>query len=185
MTESSPSGSCPRDDTAAYVDGELSERDASEFEHHLAGCDVCRLALADQKKFLIALASSLDEKESITLPADFTRRVVSNAESGVSGLRRPRELAAAVFIAVALLVLLLAALGPETPALAAATAVAADKLAAVGSFLLRTGANIAFAAAVVVKSLAANLGFAGSAAGLALLAFLFVSSRRFIRRRNV
>jgi hypothetical protein len=54
-------------------------------------CSVCADDLNLQKSFLNALDSSLDEETEIRLPKNFTKTVVANAESRVSGLRHPHE----------------------------------------------------------------------------------------------
>ena len=95
---------CPLDDIASYVDGELSPDEETEFEAHLAGCETCRTELNHQKEFLFALSSSLESENDIPLPKDFTRTIVANAESRVSGLRRPRERFTAIFICAVLFI---------------------------------------------------------------------------------
>ncbi len=41
---------CPRHEIAAYIDGELNQRDEMKLEMHLASCSACTSALNEQKK---------------------------------------------------------------------------------------------------------------------------------------
>ena len=82
---------CPRTELAAYIDGELSPREALELEMHLAVCQDCAAELNEQKKLLCALDFVLESERKIELPADFTKIIVTKAQSNVSGLRSPRE----------------------------------------------------------------------------------------------
>lgn len=177
---------CPRDDIAAYVDGELSADAAAKLELHIDSCRFCSSTLLEQRRFLAALSASLDRDEDIVLPADFTKRIVSNAESSVTGLRRPNEILTAVSICAALIIFALFAFGGETFALASAAGTIGEKLLAIGGFVVKIIANLAFAAAVIARSFANQTG----AAGLSLPFVMFVvvvlifSSRRITRRRN-
>src|SRR6188472_4506226 len=96
--ETNKKAACPSSDLSAYIDGELSPHDELELEMHIAGCRVCADDLNLQKSFLNALDSSLEEEAEIQLPKNFTKTVVANAESRVSGIRRPHELRNAALI---------------------------------------------------------------------------------------
>ena len=102
---------CPSPELSAYLDGELSAPDEIVLEEHMSSCQICTDDLNLQKSFLNALDYSLDEGNEIELPKNFTRSVVANAESRVSGLRRPHERRNAAFICAALIVFSLFALG--------------------------------------------------------------------------
>ena len=177
---------CPLDDIASYVDGELSPDEETEFEAHLAGCETCRTELNHQKEFLFALSSSLESENDIPLPKDFTRTIVANAESRVSGLRRPRERFTAIFICAVLFIFALFALGGETGTVLAVIGGVAEKALAVVSFAVRLLFNISYSIAVVARSLFSHLE-ASWAAGVILViagagAFLIFS--RFARSRR-
>src|SRR5262249_2163468 len=100
---------CPSLDIAAYIDGELSPDAEIALERHLATCSFCTEELNLQKQFVNALNCSLGAVPEI--PADFTKRIVTNAESNVRGLRRKSEWLNALFVCVALLFFVLFALG--------------------------------------------------------------------------
>ena len=175
---------CPLDEIASYVDGELSPSDEAAFETHLAGCRVCRTELNHQKEFLFALRASLESENDIPLPKDFTRTIVANAESRVSGLRRPRERFTAIFICVALFFFALFALGGETGTVWSAFGSIVEKILAVGSVVLRFVFNVSYSIAVVARSLFSHVeGSWVIAMTLILLgvAALFVFSRAIIR----
>src|SRR5690349_11921217 len=80
---------CPSIEIASYLDGELSPDLELQLEAHLAKCVICTQELNDQKHFINALNNSLIDGPD--LPTDFTKRIVTNAESGVSGLRQKKE----------------------------------------------------------------------------------------------
>jgi Putative zinc-finger len=104
---------CPKPDISAYIDCELSPADEIRLEMHVAECTVCSAELNQQKMFLAALNSTLLREDEVDLPKNFTRIIVTNAESSVSGLRRPNERFNAVFICGALFLFVLFALGGE------------------------------------------------------------------------
>src|SRR5215217_7154689 len=109
--EDNDKAACPLPEISAYLDGEMSADDETEFEFHLAGCGTCVNDLNLQKSFLNALDCSLDEQDNIELPKNFTKAVIANAETCVSGLRRPHERRNAALICAALMMVSLFALG--------------------------------------------------------------------------
>jgi len=82
---------CPAEEISAYIDGELSADLEVALERHVGVCEICRNELNDQKGFLIALSDTLEREVEIEIPKDFTKTVVVNAESKVSGLRDRKE----------------------------------------------------------------------------------------------
>jgi anti-sigma factor RsiW len=82
---------CPAEEISAYIDGELPADLEVALERHVGVCEICRNELNDQKGFLIALSDTLEREVEIELPIDFTKTVVANAESKVSGLRDRKE----------------------------------------------------------------------------------------------
>ena len=143
---------CPSVEIAAYLDGELSSEAEAELESHLSTCSVCTQDLNDQKHFIIALNGSLNNLPA--LPIDFTKRIVTNAESGVSGLREKRERLNAVFVCVGLFLFVLFTLGASAPGTIAATLDVVGRLAAVAAFAGHLIYVVAFGVVVVMRSLA-------------------------------
>ena len=174
-SESKTWPTCPSPEISAYIDGELSARDELRFEMHVARCRACHDDLNLQKSFLNALETSLDEVDDIRLPSNFTRSVVANAESRVSGLRRPHEQRNAVLICVALIVFSLFALGSSAQKSFAAMAAVGNKSFAVAAASLHFVYDIALGSAIVFKSLASSFVF-GSTTGVLFLLVVFVLS---------
>src|SRR5688572_7256616 len=122
---------CPSPEISAYIDGELSSADEMRLELHIAGCKTCNDDLNLQKSFLIALDSSLEDAQDIELPSNFTKSIVTNAESGVTGLRRPKERRSAALICVSLIAISVLALGSNANRTFAASAAVAEKVIAI------------------------------------------------------
>ncbi len=185
MVQSGPENvDCPRDEIASYIDGELSPSEETDFDKHLAECGDCRTELKHQKAFLFALNASLESEDDIPLPKNFTRTIVANAESRVTGLRRPRERFTAIFICAALFFFALFALGGEAEIVWTAIGSVAEKVVAVGSFVTRLAFNVSYSVAVVARSLFSHVNVSWMIAttlillsGVALVFF----SRSFIR----
>ncbi len=142
-----------RENIAAYIEGELPPREEFEFEAHAAVCESCRDELNEQKKLLCALDCALEQESEIELPANFTKVVVANAESKVSGLRRPQERFKALFVCAVLLILGLLFLGGETEAVFGAFAKFAEQMFAVGGFVAHIIYDVSIGVAVILRSL--------------------------------
>ena len=172
---------CPSPDLSAYIDGELSPNDELKLEMHIAGCRTCADDLNLQKSFLNALDSSLEEEAQIQLPEDFTKTVVANAESRVSGLRRPHERRHAALICVGLIVFSIVALGGKAEgALIAATAVV-EKLIAVVVSVAHVVYDLALGLSIVLRYLATNFLLESGGPALAFLAVFVLSLYLFSR----
>jgi anti-sigma factor RsiW len=163
---------CPRDDIAAYVDGELSAKLSAELELHFAECETCGRALRQQRQFLSALSASLASEEAIELPEDFTKKIVVTAESSVTGLRGKRELLTAVLIFVALLLFSVFVIGGEYLGTMAALGGVAQKLMAAAAVVLKGLANTVSGGPVLLLF------------GVGAVGVIFCSSVWVIRRRN-
>lgn len=176
---------CPSPDISAYIDGELSPADELLLDMHIAGCRTCNDDLNLQKSFLIALDSSLDESNEIELPLNFTKSVVANAESGVSGLRQATERRTAALICVALIAVSLFALGTKVDGVFAASASIAEKVVAVVGSAFHFLYDISLGSAIVFRSLASNFVFESTLGVLFVLVVfvlsLFLFSKLFVR----
>ena len=146
-------GACPSADISAYLDGELSPQREIELEKHFAGCPVCSEELNIQKTILCAISSSLENEREIELPENFTKVVVANAESRVSGLRRPRERYNAVFICAGLFFFCLFALGADSTKFFGAAVQVFDQIAAVGVFVAHVAYDLAIGAVIILRSI--------------------------------
>lgn len=172
---------CPSTDISAYIDGELDQRAELDLEMHLAGCRVCVEDLNLQKSFLNALDSSLDKQQKIELPKDFAKSVVANAESRVSGLRRPHERRNAALICTALVAFSLFAVGSSGEKTFAATVAVVEKVFAVITSIGHLVYDIALGSAIVFRSLASNFLFESGMSGVLFLSLFVLSLYIFSR----
>ena len=165
-------GTCPTGEISAYIDGELSPGEEMALEMHLAGCPECVIDLNAQKQFLRALDDSLEDTGELVLPANFTKTVVTAAESSVTGLRRGNEIRNALLIVSGLALVALFTVGRDLPILVSALRIAADRVFAVANFAAHFVFDIALGVTVVFRSLASQFVF-GSALGFALFVAVF------------
>lgn len=176
---------CPSPEISAYIDGELSSIDEMALELHLAVCRPCSDDLNLQKTFLNALNSSLVDEETIELPKNFTKAVVANAESRVSGLRRPGERRSAAIICGVLILFSLFALGSNAEKTISAAGSIIDKVVAVVVSIGHLAYDFALGAAIVFRSLSSKFIFeSGFSALFFLVVFmlsLYLSSRLLVR----
>jgi anti-sigma factor RsiW len=140
-------------DISAYIDGELSPDGELRLEKHLASCEACTSELNRQKSFLQELSFSLGTGSEIDVPGNFTRSVVTNAQSRVGGLRGPRERFNAIFICAALGLFALFALGPESDRIFAGIVDVAEKGFAILYFTGHVAYDIAFGITRILRSL--------------------------------
>ena len=181
VNENMNSQVCPSPEISAYIDGELSPANELRLELHIAGCHTCNEDLNLQKSFLNALDSSLDDSSPIELPSNFTKAVVTNAQSRVSGLRRPKERRNAALICVALLGFSFFALGSNAERTIRATATVAEQILAVAGSAVHFTYDIALGSAIVFRSLAGYFVFESATSVLFLLVVFVVSLFLFSR----
>ena len=165
-------GGCPSVDIAAYIDGELSPDAEIALERHLADCPVCVEELNLQKQFVNVLNGSLDITPEI--PVDFTKRIVTSAESNVSGLRRKSEWLNALFVCVALFFFVLFTLGANAQGAFLSFFDVFGQLAAVFSFFSHLLYDISVGLIVILRTIGAqpNFSFAGILVVIGLAAIL-------------
>src|SRR5215203_2503414 len=171
-SENKKTSTCPSPDLSAYLDGELSRGDEMELELHLSGCRLCADDLNLQKHFLNALDYSFEGGGEIELPKNFTKSVVANAQSHVSGLRRPHERRNAAFICAALIVFSLFALGSSAGKTFAATTSMAEKLFAIVASAGHLAYDVALGSAIIFRSLASKFLFDSGGTLLVFLALV-------------
>jgi len=82
---------CPREEIAAYLDGELSGVALEHFEAHLNECSDCAGELRSQRQLLCTLDAAFSSSSRIKLPENFTRVVATHAEHNLRGLRGKSE----------------------------------------------------------------------------------------------
>lgn len=183
--ESKNSSACPLPEISAYIDGELSAPAEIQLEMHISGCRICTDDLNLQKSFLNALDRSLEVEKKIELPKNFTKAVVANAESHVSGLRRPHERRNAAFICTALIAFSLFALGSNSEKTFAATTTILEKVFAVVASVGHFVYDAALGSAIVFRSLLSKFVLESAAAVTFLLVVfvlsLYIFSRLVVR----
>ncbi len=179
---------CPINDIAAYIDGELSTIREIELDVHFAACESCLFELNEQKRFLREIESSLHNEHDMELPSNFTKVVVANAESAVSGLRRPGERFNALFVCVSLGLFVLFAVGPEAGKVIAGVADFADQSAAVAGFFGHLIYSL-FLGVVIILRAVASQGSVNSLSVLALVSIVILAltavSKKVVRIRRV
>jgi anti-sigma factor RsiW len=179
---------CPSPEISAYLDGELAPHEEIELEIHMASCGVCKGELNMQKNLLHALTSSLETTREFELPKNFTKTIVANAESNVSGLRRPKERLNAIFICSALFLFALFALGSDAEKTFAAISSVVEKVSAVAGSILHFFYDISLGTAVITRSLSSTFVLNSPVllfAVFGLFAFsLFVFSRLVLRSQR-
>jgi len=179
---------CSSDEISAYIDGELDLVRQIELDAHFAVCQTCSIELNEQKQFLCSLNSSLKQERDIELPANFAKLIVANAESTVSGVRRPRELYNAIFICAALSLFVLFAMGADATTLLTGAYSLFEQTAIVFGFLGHLVYSIFVGLVIVVRSFATQVSQEGikalAVAALFVLSAMLVS-RKVLRTRGV
>lgn len=176
-----------RSEIAAYIDGELLPREEMELEMHLAVCRFCGDELNEQKRLLSALDYALETGREPELPENFTKVIVANAESKVSGLRRPQERFKAFFACAALFLLVIIGLGRETKTAFVILGKFVEQIWVVGNFVWNLIYDIAFGTAIILRSLSQHIlvdaNVAPALAALSVFVLLLAFSR-FVLRLN-
>lgn len=178
---------CPVDEIAAYIDGELEADREMELDAHFAACRSCAGELTLQKQFLSGLESGLKSGNDIDLPPDFTKHIVANAESTVSGLRRPRERFNAIFICTALMLFILFALGADVRRSLDGMAGAIDQATAVAGFFGHFVYAFFLGVAIVMRNFATQVRpeiLAAFLISIAVVLFLAFLSQRVLSARR-
>jgi anti-sigma factor RsiW len=172
--------SCPSIDISAYIDGELAPSREMELDLHFAGCKVCVADLNQQKEFLCILSSTLQDEGDLELPKNFTRVVVTNAETRVIGLRRRNEWQNAAFICCALFFFVLFGLGADAGKAFGSFVSVFEQLAAVAGFVSHVVYDISLGTVVIIRSLG-SFAASKSFVLIGLIATLFLTLGLFSR----
>ncbi len=175
---------CPAEEIAAYIDGELGMDVENALERHMEACEICRRELNDQKGFLIALSDTLEREIPIELPPNFTKTVVINAESKVSGLRDRRERSTAFIVAAGLLVIAAAAVG-SLAGVFSPVSIVFEKIFALGAAGLQVLGDFAYAVGAILRSVLQTQTFGTALAYIAVcfavVLMIYIGSRSLKR----
>jgi anti-sigma factor RsiW len=117
MTLTDDKNICPREEIAAYLDGELGGVALEHFEAHLTECSACASELRSQRQLLCTLDAAFSSSSRIKLPENFTRVVATHAEHNLRGLREKPERRRALQLCALLAVTAFALLGAASGAL--------------------------------------------------------------------
>src|SRR5688572_25801317 len=117
MTLTAEKNICPREEIAAYLDGELRGVALEHFEAHVTECSECASELRSQRQLLCTLDAAFSSSSRIKLPENFTRVVATHAEHNLRGLREKSERRRALQLCALLAVTAFALLGTASGAL--------------------------------------------------------------------
>ena len=174
---------CPSEEIAAYIDGELSPKRELELDAHFSECSACTDELNQQKQFLCQLDLSLKHGNELDLPADFAKTIIANAESTVSGLRRPRERFNALFICAGLFLFVLFASGADAGRMLRGIPVLFEQVMAVWSFFGHLIYSVFIGVSIILRAFAAQVRY--DLAIAVVLTTVSASALMFISRRAV
>ncbi len=185
QTEKFEDSCCPRAEIAEYIDGELPSQEELALELHFANCKICVEELNAQKKVSSTLEILLQEdKDSIELPANFTKVVTANAESNLDGLRSPKERSRALIICVILFLLMVFGFGTESQTVFFAVEKFSEQFLAVSGFVFHLFYALAVGISAIFGSVCHKLIFKSGLmllliVGLFVFAFLILSRMVF------
>jgi predicted anti-sigma-YlaC factor YlaD len=181
------SNECPRTAIAAYIDGELASGEELELEMHFAVCELCTAELNRHKKLLHALDFALEEEKEFELPENFTKVIIANAESKVSGLRHPKERFNALFICSILFLLVILGLGSETETVFGAFGKFFEQFLVVCGFIAHLAFDISVGITVILRTICLQVVYKSAFATALLLilcGFCAVAFSRLVFRYN-
>jgi anti-sigma factor RsiW len=161
---------CGREETAAYLDGELDSVQESLFEKHLESCDLCARELLEQRRLLCTLDIALGDDPAVQMPHDFARIVATHAQSDMSGVRTPAEHGLALRLCAGLVVVCFVLLGAAMKDLVLAPArLAAGYSSSLLNCSSRAVCDAGTGATVIVRGLASHLILGSFARGAGVL----------------
>lgn len=143
------------DAVGTYLDGELTPGESFVFESHLEGCGACRAAHAEQRRLLGMISAAVtDSQKVVVLPEDFARVVTARAQSDMTSVRAAPEKRRAALLILALALVAFALIGAGSLGeLVAPAAHVARGLAAAAGMALRTLADAAAGALLLLRGL--------------------------------
>jgi anti-sigma factor RsiW len=166
---------CLCTEVSAFLDGELSVRDEQNFELHLSNCEQCKAELLTQKQMLCALSLAFDSpKHEFELPKNFTKTIVTKAESNVSGLRNPKERSRAFILCLILFAFVIIALGESFGKFLSVWQTITEQVVAVIGFTADFAVDVFTGLAVVLRALGQKFVFDSQVSTLVFLVFFLI-----------
>ncbi len=153
LQDSTIQQNCPGEDIFHYLEGELSPTEELSLEKHFTDCEICLAEFNSQKELSRALNFAFSKESEIDLPKDFTKIVVTKAESNVQGLRTGGERSKAIFISCLLFLILAIGFRSETEKNFALTGEFGRQFIAVTGFITHFIYDIAIGIVVVLRFL--------------------------------
>lgn len=155
MSSSNIEKTCPREEIAAYLDGELDGEVLTSFEAHVEQCCDCAAELRSQRQLLCTLEAAFGNTRQIELPENFTRVVAVRAENHLGGLRHKGERRRALQLCAILLLAAFALLGTAATGLIFQPVSAFLRIAGSAvDVLVRTAADAAEGASIIARMIA-------------------------------
>ena len=155
MSPSNDNKNCPREEIAAYLDGELDGDALNNFELHVAQCVACSTELRSQRQLLCTLEAAFGTARHIQLPDNFTRVVAAHTENDMRGLRHKVERRRALQLCAAILLAAFMLLGAASNNLIFQPARAFLRITASAlDVLLRTVADAAEGVTIIARMIA-------------------------------
>jgi anti-sigma factor RsiW len=176
MTATADRNICPREEIAAYLDGELSGVALEHFEAHLTECSECAGELRSQRQLLCTLDAAFSSSARITLPENFTRVVATHAEHNLRGLREKSERRRALQLCALLAVTAFALLGTAAGALVLQPARNSFRIVARLFDVLSQAVLEAAEGFAIVGRMIGRAAVAGPYGFDAVIAFVFIGS---------
>jgi len=176
MTLTADKNICPREEIAAYLDGELGGVALEHFEAHLTECSACASELRSQRQLLCTLDAAFSSSSRIKLPENFTRVVAAHAAHNLRGLREKSERRRALQLCALLAVTAFAMLGAASGALVLQPArnsfrIVARLLEVLSQAVLEAAEGFAIIGRMIGRAAVASpYGFG------AMIAFVFIGS---------
>jgi anti-sigma factor RsiW len=150
---------CPREEIALYLDGELSLADELMLESHLADCQACRTEVNLHKQMFSVLDLAFEASQEVEIPENFAKVVAAKAESKVSGLRSKEERSRALTICLGLTFLTLIGLAFESDRILGALAMFSGQIVAVVTICLHLISDFAIGLAIISRSISQKIVF--------------------------
>ena len=167
---------CPRDEIAAYLDGELSPAQELLLEEHFSSCAACLDAFNSQKDLFCVLDFACEPLTGdLEVPKNFSRIVSVTAESNISGIRSPQERFRAVFVSAALVFMAVFSLGADAGTVVAAMQKVGIQAVAVLGFISHLFFEIGIGTAVLLRGMGQGM-IHGSGLTLSIAATLFAAA---------
>lgn len=164
-----------RAQVVAYLDGELTNAEAQQFEQHAKLCSSCAQDLIEQRRLLCALNMAFVRQPAADLPPNFSQLVMARAQSDMGGMRGRNERQRALKICLILGAVSALLLGATAGGLIGVAAEAIKPLHGVAKIACRAVIDTLSGAAVLLRAVGRQVSSDPQSQGLILLIILAVA----------